>query len=104
MAGQMIMQGFVGFHVPLWVRRLVTMAPAFLVVECGVDATRALVLSQVVLSVALPVPMIALVWFTSRATVMGRFRNSVITNVGALVCTAVVLCLNIVLIVQALRG
>jgi manganese transport protein len=104
MAGQMIMQGFVSFRVPLWVRRLVTMAPAFVVVGFGVDATRALVLSQVVLSVALPVPMIALVWLTSRAAVMGHFRNSVITNVGALVSTTVVLCLNIVLIVQALRG
>ena len=104
MAGQMIMQGFVGFHVPLWVRRLVTMTPAFVVVACGVDATRALVLSQVVLSVALPVPMIALVWFTSRAQVMGRFRNRTITNAGALVCTVVVLCLNFVLIAQAFRG
>jgi manganese transport protein len=97
MAGQMIMQGFVGFHIPVWVRRLVTMAPAFVVVGLGVDATRALVLSQVALSVALPVPMIALVWFTSRAGLMGRYRNSRITNVAALVCTAIVLCLNLVL-------
>jgi manganese transport protein len=100
MAGQMIMQGFVGFHIPLWLRRLVTMAPAFAVVACGVDATRALVLSQVALSVALPVPMMALVWFTSRAAVMGRFRNSVITNVGGMACMTIVLCLNGVLIVQ----
>ncbi|GJG99721.1 Nramp family divalent metal transporter [Paraburkholderia terrae] len=97
MAGQMIMQGFVGFHIPVRVRRLVTMAPAFVVVGLGVDATRALVLSQVALSVALPVPMIALVWFTSRAGLMGRYRNSRITNVAALVCTAIVLCLNLVL-------
>ncbi|MBN3752205.1 divalent metal cation transporter [Paraburkholderia sp. Tr-20389] len=104
MAGQMIMQGFVRFHTPLCVRRLVTMTPAFVVVACGVDATRALVLSQVVLSVALPVPMIALVWFTSRTAVMGRFRNRMVTNAGALICTAVVLGLNIVLIVQSFRG
>ncbi|WP_109478870.1 Nramp family divalent metal transporter [Paraburkholderia sp. C35] len=104
MAGQMIMQGFVGFHIPLWVRRLVTMVPAFAVVASGVDATRALVLSQVALSVALPVPMIALVWFTSRTTLMGRYCNSRITNAGALICTAIVLSLNIVLIVQASGG
>ncbi|MFM0758139.1 Nramp family divalent metal transporter [Paraburkholderia strydomiana] len=104
MAGQMIMQGFVGFHVPLWVRRLATMAPAFVVVGCGIDATRALVLSQVVLSVTLPVPMITLVWFTSRGALMGRFRNRMITTTGALVCTAIVLCLNIVLIVQVFRS
>ncbi|AXF01741.1 manganese transport protein MntH [Paraburkholderia hospita] len=103
MAGQMIMQGFVGFHIPVWIRRLVTMAPAFAVVAIGVDATRALVLSQVALSVALPVPMIALVWFTSRAALMGRYRNSRLTNVAALVCTAIVLCLNFVLVAQVVR-
>src|ERR1700688_2416641 len=63
MAGQMIMQGFVGFRIPIWIRRLVTMLPAFVVVGVGVDATKALVVSQVVLSLALPVPMIALVLF-----------------------------------------
>src|SRR5207237_4385757 len=57
MAGQMIMQGFVGFRIPVWVRRLVTMVPAFVVVGMGVNATRALVLSQVLLSIALPLPM-----------------------------------------------
>lgn len=103
MAGQMIMQGFVGFRVPLWIRRVVTMAPAFVVVACGVDTTRALVLSQVVLSIALPVPMIALVWFTSRQAIMGRFQNRTMTTAGALICTALVLGLNLVLIVQALR-
>jgi manganese transport protein len=104
MAGQMIMQGFVGFHIPVWLRRLVTMAPAFVVVALGVDATRSLVWSQVVLSVALPVPMIALMWFTSRAAVMGRFRNSRIMNAGGLLGTAIVLGLNLVLIVQMCRA
>src|SRR5882757_11584837 len=55
-AGQVIMQGFVGFRIPLWLRQLVTMAPAFVVVALGVDATRALVLSQVALSLILPIP------------------------------------------------
>ena len=68
MAGQMIMQGFVGFRIPIWLRRLVTMVPAFVVVGLGVNATNALVLSQVVLSIALPMPMIALLMFTRRAT------------------------------------
>ena len=100
MAGQMIMQGFVGYRIPLWVRRLITMVPAFVVVACGVDATRALVLSQVVLSIALPVPMIALVWFTSRADLMGRYRNHRATTVAAMLGTAVVLALNLVLLLQ----
>ncbi|HLY58696.1 MAG TPA: Nramp family divalent metal transporter, partial [Stellaceae bacterium] len=76
LAGQMIMQGFVGFRIPVWARRLVTMLPAFVVVALGVDATRALVLSQIVLSLALPIPMVALVAFTGRKDIMGRFANS----------------------------
>ena len=75
MAGQMIMQGFIGFRIPIWVRRLVTMMPAFVVVAIGVNATHALVLSQVVLSIALPLPMIALLMFTGRRDIMGAFAN-----------------------------
>ena len=76
MAGQMIMQGFVGFRIPVWLRRLVTMIPAFVVVALGVNATEALVYSQVALSLALPVPMIALTVFTGRRDIMGAFVNA----------------------------
>jgi Mn2+/Fe2+ NRAMP family transporter len=69
----MIMQGFVGFAIPVWLRRLATMLPAFIVVASGADPTSALVLSQVVLSIALPFPMIALVSFTQSTDIMGRF-------------------------------
>lgn len=100
MAGQMIMQGFVGFRIPVWVRRLVTMVPAFVVVACGVNATNALVLSQVVLSIALPIPMIALLMFTRRADIMGEFVNGGLTRIGALAGTAVVLFLNTILLLQ----
>ena len=100
MAGQMIMQGFVGFRIPVWVRRLVTMIPAFIVVAIGVDATRALVLSQVVLSIALPVPMIALLLFTQRADLMGAFANGRVTRVAAWTGTGVVLVLNAILLAQ----
>jgi manganese transport protein len=102
MAGQMIMQGFVGFRIPVWVRRLVTMVPAFVVVALGVNTTNALVISQVVLSIVLPLPMITLIIFTSRADIMGSFANSKLTRVAAIVATAVVLGLNIVLIAQTL--
>jgi manganese transport protein len=102
MAGQVIMQGFVGFRIPIWVRRLVTMIPAFVVVGFGVNATNALVISQVVLSIALPLPMIALLIFTRRKDVMGRFANGLVTNIAAVGGTAVVLLLNIILIVQTL--
>jgi manganese transport protein len=98
MAGQMIMQGFVGFRIPIWLRRVITMAPAFVVVALGVNATQALVVSQVMLSIALPLPMIALVLFTRRADLMGAFANSRTTTVAAVAATAVVLTLNGVLI------
>jgi manganese transport protein len=100
MAGQMIMQGFVGFRIPIWVRRLVTMVPAFVVVALGVNATNALVISQVILSIALPLPMIALLLFTRRADIMGPFANSRLTQAAAVVGTVVVLLLNVFLIVQ----
>ncbi len=102
MAGQMIMQGFVGFRIPIWLRRLVTMVPAFVLVALGVNATKALVVSQVVLSLALPLPMISLIIFTSRTDIMGTFTNNALTRVAAVVATALVLGLNVVLIVQTL--
>jgi manganese transport protein len=102
MAGQMIMQGFVGFRIPIWLRRLVTMLPAFVVVALGVNATSALVVSQVILSLALPLPMISLIIFTSRRDIMGTFANGPLTRAAAVVATVGVLVLNIVLIVQTL--
>jgi manganese transport protein len=98
MAGQVIMQDFVDFQIPLWVRRVVTMAPAFVVVALGVNPTQALVLSQVVLSLVLPAPMIALLIFTARRDVMGRFANSRLTNAAAVAGALVVLTLNVVLL------
>jgi manganese transport protein len=100
MAGQIIMQGFVGFAIPLWVRRIVTMLPAFVVVALGVNATNALVISQVVLSIALPLPMISLLIFTNRADVMGQFANGRLTRIAALAGTVAVLLLNTFLVLQ----
>jgi manganese transport protein len=102
MAGQVIMQGFVGFRIPVWLRRLVTMLPALAIVAVGVDATRALIISQVVLSFALPIPMVALVLFTRRRDIMGEFANSRLVDGVAILCTAVVLVLNAVLLLQTL--
>src|SRR5262249_18097740 len=102
LAGQMIMQGFVGFRIPIWVRRLVTMLPAFVVVGLGVNATNALVISQVILSIALPLPMVTLLMFTRRPDIMGPFANSRFTHFAAVVSTVVVLSLNFLLILQTL--
>jgi manganese transport protein len=100
MAGQLIMQGFIQYRIPIWLRRLVTMLPAFVVVALGADATHALVISQVVLSIALPIPMVALVIFTGRRTIMGRFANARLTRIAAVAGASAVLALNLVLLLQ----
>jgi manganese transport protein len=102
MAGQMIMQGFIRFRIPILIRRLVTMLPAFVVVALGANATHALVISQVVLSIALPLPMISLLIFTRRTDIMGQFANSRVTHTAALLGTALVLMLNTFLVLQML--
>jgi manganese transport protein len=99
-AGQMIMQGFVGFTIPIWLRRLTTMLPAFAIVGLGADGTTALVISQVVLSLALPLPMAALVMFTRRGSIMGRFANSGPTHIAAIAGTILVLSLDTLFLLQ----
>lgn len=98
MAGQMIMQGFIRLRIPLLIRRVVTMLPAFIVVAMGVNVTTALVASQVVLSIALPIPMIALVIFSSKRSVMGVFTIGPVLKSLAILAATVVLTLNFVLL------
>ena len=100
MAGQGIMQDFVGFRIPLWLRRIGTMLPAVAAVAWGVNATQALVLSQVVLSLVLPVPMLALLVLSGRADVMGRFVVRGPMRVAAILAAGVVLALNVILLLQ----
>ena len=100
MAGQLIMQGFVGFRIPVWLRRLITMVPAFIIIGLGCNPTVSLVISQVVLSFALPIPMIALVYFTRKRSIMGAFANTRMTNVLAVICTIGILFLNAILLLQ----
>jgi manganese transport protein len=98
MAGQNIMRDFVPFRIPLAVRRLLTMIPSFFVVAAGVGVTDALVTSQVVLSLVLPIPMIALVHMTSRRDVMGEFVNTPLVKAAATAGAVVVLALNALLL------
>ena len=100
MAGQMVMQGFVGFRIPVLARRLITMIPAFVVIALGANATNALVYSQVALSLALPAPMIPLILFTGRRDIMGAFANSRLTQTAAIAGAAVILILNVILVLQ----
>jgi manganese transport protein len=98
MAGQVIMQSFVGFAVPLWLRRLVTMLPAVVVVALGLDVTQTLIVSQVVLSFVLPVPVIALVWLTAQRRTMGPMVNARWLTFVAVCAAAAILALNAMLI------
>ncbi len=104
MAGQVIMQGFVGFTIPIWLRRLLTMLPAILVVALGLNPTQTLVISQVVLSFALPIPVIALVIFTRRPDIMGLLVNKKLTTILAILCGIVILALNVLLLYQSFGG
>jgi manganese transport protein len=104
MAGQVIMQGFLEFRIPLWVRRVVTMAPALLVIWLGVNPTRTLVLSQVVLSLALPFAIIPLIVFSSRKRLMGPLVNRPATTAVAVAIAALILALNVYLLWETFFG
>jgi manganese transport protein len=101
MAGQVIMQGFVGFSIPVWARRLITMVPAF-IAALSFNTMTAMILSQVVLSLVLPLPMIALVVLSSRKSVMGDFVTGKRTAFVAIAATVLIVILNVVLIRQIL--
>jgi manganese transport protein len=102
MAGQLIMQGFVGFSIPVWLRRVVTMIPTVVIVALGVDPMQTLVLSQVILSIALPAPLIALVWFTRNRELMGQLVNHRWVTVVASGITVIIIGLNVVYLVTSL--
>jgi manganese transport protein len=104
MAGQVMMQGFVHRKIPLWVRRLVTLGPSFAVILMGLNPTRTLVISQVVLSFGLPFAIIPLVYFTRRKDVMGVLVNHSITTVLATIIGALVIALNLFLLYQIFFG
>jgi manganese transport protein len=103
-AGQVIMQGFLKTHIPIWLRRLVTMAPPLAVIGFGLDPTRTLVLSQVVLSFGLPFAVIPLVMFTRRSDIMGEMVNRQLTTVAAGLIAALIVVLNIYLIFKTVTG
>ncbi len=104
MAGQVIMQGFLHWEIPVWVRRLATMVPSLIVILIGLDPTRTLVISQVVLSFGLPFAVIPLVIFTSRRKVMKSLVNKPITTLIASLVAALIVSLNIYLLIQIFTG
>jgi manganese transport protein len=102
LAGQVVMQGFVRRRIPLFLRRAITMAPALLIIAAGVDASRALVLSQVALSFGIPFALIPLVWFCRDRSLMGALVNRRSTTVVAVAIAALIIGLNAFLLQQTL--
>jgi manganese transport protein len=100
LAGQVVMQGFVNFRISIWLRRVLTMIPAVVAIGLGLEPTRTLVISQVVLSFTLPFPVVALILFTADRGLMGGLVNRRLTTALASACAVVILGLNAVLLVQ----
>jgi manganese transport protein len=99
-AGQVVMQGFIARTIPLALRRAVTMAPALVVLAVGVDPTKALVISQVVLSFGIPFALIPLVILTHRRDVMGALVNRPLTTAVASIVAAIISALNVFLLLD----
>lgn len=104
MAGQVIMQGFLHRKISVWLRRLVTIIPTLVIIYMNLDPTRTLVLSQVVLSFALPFAIIPLIMFTRRRDLMGVLTNHRITTMVAILIAAVIITLNMYLLYETLVG
>jgi manganese transport protein len=104
MSGQVVMQGFIRRQIPLFLRRAITLAPALIILAIGVDPSRSLVISQVVLSFGIPFALVPLVIFTSRRDLMGSLVNTRATNVAAWAIAAVIICLNVFLLYQTFLG
>jgi manganese transport protein len=99
-AGQVVMQGFINRTIPLMLRRLVTMLPALVVLAVGLDPSRSLIISQVVLSFGIPFALVPLVLLTRRTDIMGSLANRRLTTLVASVVAALIICLNAFLLVQ----
>jgi manganese transport protein len=103
-AGQVVMQGFIDRRIPLFLRRAATMAPALVVLAIGLDPTKTLVLSQVVLSFGIPFALVPMILLTSRKRVMGALVNKPLTTVVASLVASVIIALNLFLLQQQFFG
>lgn len=103
-AGQVVMSGFMGWRIPLLVRRSITMAPALIVLALGVNTTDALVLSQIVLSFGIPFALIPLIIVTRDKSIMGELVNSRLTTVLVSIVAAIISALNVYLLYDAFAG
>ena len=100
MAGQVIIEGFLKIRFPIFLRRMITVIPALIVIAMGFDPLKILIGSQVLLSFTLPAALIPLLVLTNRASVMGGFKSMLRTRIAGWVTAGVILVLNAVLLVQ----
>jgi manganese transport protein len=103
-AGQVVMQGFIARRISMVLRRAITMAPALVVLAIGLDPTRSLVISQVVLSFGIPFALVPLVLLTRRRDIMGALVNRRVTTLAACVVAALIIALNGFLLVETFAG
>lgn len=104
MAGQVVMQGFIRFHIPLLVRRVVTMLPSFIVIMAGWEPTRILVMSQVLLSFGIALALVPLLAFTGNRELMGDMVNSrLMQNIGRAIVVVVVALNGYLLVAMAVN-
>lgn len=103
-AGATIMEGLLRVRVPLLARRAVTAIPALVILATGFDPTRALVLSQVFLSIGIPFALIPLAWLTSRRQVMGAFANRMPLRLMTIAVTVAIVLLNVLLVWLIVSG
>ncbi|MDQ3925462.1 MAG: Nramp family divalent metal transporter [Actinomycetota bacterium] len=104
MSGQVVMQGFINRRIPLFLRRLITMAPALIILAVGINPSRSLVISQVVLSFGIPFALIPLLIFCRNRNVMGALTNRRLTTTVATVVIALIVSLNVFLLYQTFFG
>ena len=98
------MQGYINRQIPLFLRRIITMLPALVVLAIGVNPSSALIISQVALSFGIPFALIPLVIFCRNRELMGDLVNRRRTNVAAYVVVAVIVSLNVFLLYQTVAG
>ncbi|EOR24238.1 Nramp family divalent metal transporter [Niallia circulans] len=103
MSGDVIMQGFIHFRIPLYVRRIITMVPPIAIIALGINPTTALVASQVILSFGIGFALIPLIMFTSSKRIMGNLVNTKWITVISWIMAILIVALNLFILVQTFQ-
>jgi manganese transport protein len=102
MTGDVVMQGFIKRHIPIYLRRVITTVPPLLIILWGVNPSKALVMSQVILSFGIAFALVPLIMFTSNKKIMGSLVNHKITSGAAWLIAVLIIGLNLFLLYETL--